>query len=74
MPRKAPRTRDQVKVETMRTQFEIMQLLLEQARTRPLEKKLSWKQIQPRFPHLSRSAICWYLDRIHKDAGSLEFV
>jgi hypothetical protein len=74
MPRNAPRTREQVKVDTMRTQFEIAQMLLEQARTRPLARPLSWKQIHLRFPHLSRSTIHWYLDRIHKDADSLEFV
>jgi hypothetical protein len=74
MPRKTPRTTtEQIKVDRMRTQFEISQMLIE-ASKRPLAKPLSWKQIQQRFPHLSRSTIHWYLDRIHKDAGSLEFV
>jgi hypothetical protein len=73
MPRKTPRTREQVKVQTMRTQFEISQMLIE-ASARPLARPLSWKQIQARFPHLSRSTIHWYLDRIHKDADSLVFV
>jgi hypothetical protein len=73
MPRKTPRTRDQVKEDRMRTQMAIARMLIAHS-AHPLAKPLSWKQIQARLPHLSRSAIHWYLDRIHKDAGSLEFV
>lgn len=73
MPRKTPRTRQQVKEDTMRTQFQIAQMLIA-ASARPLARPLSWKQIQVRFPHLSRSTIHWYLARIHRDADSLVFI
>ncbi len=73
MARKPPRTRDQVEFETFVTRWQIAGMLVAHGLS-PLRRPLTWKSIQREFPHLSRSAIYWYLDQIHKDADSLEFV
>jgi len=66
MPRKTPRTRAQVEFETFVTQWQIAGMLVAHS-LRPLRRPLTWKSIQREFPHLSRSATHWYLDRIYRN-------
>jgi hypothetical protein len=70
MPRET-RTRAQVEAGKAENQQLITAFLIEHQREHPLARPPSWKVIQQRVvPHLSRSAVYWYLDLIRYEAAA----